>query len=379
METEQKKRGIMEFLVAAATFVAVVALGLTGIGLVFVPFICLFGDGRSRTPMGLVGLGVLCVGSFVFWGVEGVLPAAFAVVSTMVPYICWKKGIPTRQGAAVSLLAGVLAGMIVIAGIGYLTQRDPGGALGKAMEQTYLQAEEDSPERVQMDSSLMMLEIINSGFELDGEAAIAAVEAMPIAERAMTYGEFWASLDVYFPAMAMALGLLTGLLSFYPSLRLLKLGGSDIKQDVPALGRVYIPRYVVFAILGVTVVCWAMVRFGADMSPGIYYAAFVALFAVLMMQGIFLMAFMLGKTRMHKVWQVVIVLAACMIFSLVCIWLGMFETIFNLRLGISRMDYLRRRGVAPNTSEAQQLIRKHDEELGIDIPEEKKNEEDDER
>lgn len=366
MQVGNDKRDTAAIWFAVFTPVVILLAGILLIGLPLVPLICIYGDGRSRRPTGIVTAGVLGILYFILFGRYSILPIVFLTISTAVPYFLWKRGYGLRKGVVATLLASLVAAMLCFALASAMTGRDPAGTLGTTIAQQYTNAGEEDPVRVWGDSFLAsmrwMEESDTASVSLQDE--LAQVRQTDITQRAQDLHDLAAGLALtYLPALTLVLGIVTGLLSWYVPLALLSISGGETRRKVPSLGQMYIPWFLIFALVGVTLLCWLLYRLELGVSDGMYLATFAIMYMVMVVQGIIMTSYLLGRSRLAQIWQILIIAATVLLFHTVYVWVGIFETLFSLRLGMSRMDYLRARGVDPTSSEAQDLIRQHDEEF----------------
>ncbi|MDD3242849.1 MAG: DUF2232 domain-containing protein [Eubacteriales bacterium] len=379
MQQQVKKKDTWGLWLTVLTPVAVLLAGVTLFGMPLIPMLCVYGDRRSKRPLGIFAAAAVCVLYALLLGVYSIVPILFLAVCTGVPYVLCGRKVELTRALAITLASCLAAAFVSFAAASLFTGRNPAGALGSFMSGQYAQSQEDSPVRVWGDSFVTMSEWMqdDKAQAQDMQKIADEVAQRPLTDRAAQIREEMSDMAAtYLPALVLILGAVVGLVSYYVPVALLEMAKPKEQRTGAKLGRIWIPRYFVLAMVAAAVLTWGLYRLGWGVSRNIYLAVFVAMYMIMIVQGLLMVSFLLERTKLSRGVQLLLLLGSAALLGTLYAWAGIFETLFNLRLGISRMDYLRARGVDPSSSDAVDLIAQHDREM---FGKEKKNKDEEDR
>jgi hypothetical protein len=338
----------------------------------FVPAICVYLDGRSRTYAAAASVVAGCVALPALFGAQIIPVCAFILIATTAAYVLTRTKIPFSSGMVYSAACGVLGSAVLLGllGAGYdrplnevaasfLCNGLSGAAVSGYPE--YLKTLAGFIKAMDMGQYPSVLWYLNpdnylqlvSGLPVSAQLDIVR----PVLERLCA---------AYIPALALVGGMFSGALGYYlPVLALdrrrrKKAAQPDGEQEppVPPFTAFRIPKYVFISLVLLQLVSDLIAT--AD-NPGLIAldAASKLLFnALMIIQALALLSFLMNRGRVRAVLQFIIFVPVVLLLSSLLVWVGIFDAIFDIRSVVQRMETLRAKGKQVFTQEGLEELRK---------------------
>ena len=356
---------VSPFLLALAAF--------TFVGIFFLPVLCVYLDGRSRTYTAAACLALGAATAGYFLGTVGLAAAICVVVTTVAVYavsmmqhrLAFSANllISAVGGAVGMLVFAALAGKmlaegyanIIIQGILNLGTSSP-KSFGTVLMNLFALFAKDATiltDPTAMTQSLSHLPSWLAAMSLD--AKIDLVRGMLLEMAAYTL-----------PALALTAGALMGGLGFALSNRALARRAaveSGTQGSYPLFAAFYIPAYAVISIWLLQIVSSLLMTEELDSFVIVYYACNMLLNMLMTLQALALFSFLLNRKRVTGAPQGLILAGSLLFFFWMLPIVGIIDSIFSLRAFIARVDILKARGKQVFTPEGMEELRRMDEEI----------------
>ncbi len=337
-------------------------------GFFFIPAICLYLDGRSRTYTGAATVAVTTAVAAIFFGPAIAGLFVFVTIATTGAYVLTRVKQPFTIGLAGSAAGGVLGAM---AFVGIL-----GASLGKPIgevwaSEIYRVLNVTAYGLNFWDSWASTLKQLQEG--QSNVSLLSLLQNGPMQIPSFTEQERLAIIKPFLetvitqslPGMALATGLLTGGLGYYlPVLGLQaarrhgKATAGDAVEVLP-FSSFKFPRYVVITIF----ILQFVASIGAETSgfATLYMAAMMLFNLTMTVQGLAFLSFLLERKNLGPWLRLVILAPAQLLFFWIMPYVGFFDALFEMRSVITRVDALKAKGKQVFTQGGLEELRRMDQ------------------
>jgi uncharacterized protein YybS (DUF2232 family) len=368
MTTEKSTNGLgSRVLWAILSPVILLAAGLSIVGIVLIPAVCVYLDKRSGTYTAAISMATICAVLSALYGMAAMGFCIFLLIATAAVYYCIRAKMPFKISLLISAGGGVLGFLFALAIINFSlntsisiaasdwffnqASRWPQGTLLSPLDLMVLS--------VQMSKGAAQL--FNDYFTLANK-----LPTMPNADKiAMIRDNVETAMTMAIPAFALVAGSLTGALGYYfgrlAIRRYKKRSGTLASETVPAFASFRVPKYIVIslfllqllAILGVSAE-WAY------FEP-LYVAVNWLLNMLMVAQALAVASYYLNRKRVTAVVQAVILIPLTIIGSSLMVFVGLIDVLFDLRAISVRMDTLKSSGKQVFTRDSLGRLRRMDQ------------------
>lgn len=348
----------------------------------FLPAICVWLDGRTRTYTAAACVAIGCAALPILLGAHAWAPAAFIAIATAAAYALTRVKVPFSSGFVGSMAGGVLGAVVALGLLGAGFDR-PLSELGASLLSGGLAAAADAgyPEPLsylagvvkanEQGNVMSLFSVLNL---LNLPDIQSFVSGLSVGEQAAAVRPLMEELcAAYIPALALLTGMFVGALGYYlPVLALdrrrLRLsaahqaakdgGEAEAQAPVPPFAAFKVPRYIVITLLLLQIVSSFMLS-DADAGFAALSVASSSLFGVLMtVQALSLISFFLNRKRVHAAVQFILLALAVLLFMWLLPYVGIVDALFDIRAVSLRMDAIRAKGKQVFTQEGLDELRK---------------------
>lgn len=363
---------------AVLTPVILAAAALSVIGIFFLPALCVYLDGRSRTYAGAV---TMAAGLVLFSYLYGPVVMAVSVciaIATAAAYTLSRVKLPFSTGLLGSAGGGVLG---VVALLGVL-----GASLDKPLNEVvaayFIRMLTDSAAAgpfqlfgVPFPSFLDYFAAMFSPASQSASTGLMAllgittipnqILSMSVADKvAIVQPVFEQLFGASIPSLGLAAGMLLGGLGYYLPVR-----SFDRRQNrdvaagvqaisVPPFSAFKVPKYVVISLLLLQIVS----SLGASPDNAgwlaVNSASGTVLGLLMTIQALSLISFFLNRKNVAPVFQYLMLVPAALLFSWLLYWVGIFDALFDMRSIVIRVEEVRKKGKQVFTPDGLDELRK---------------------
>jgi hypothetical protein len=172
------------------------------------------------------------------------------------------------------------------------------------------------------------------------------------------------NLSMTLPAVMLCLGLGMGALNWYLPVYVLQRKGQTVLGaregiQAPHLADVNLPRWLLNSAVAAALLLWLAQLFGLEGMGAVSYAASTLVSLLFGLQGMALAAYLMRRWKWPAAVAAIVIIVMLMPpASIIYFFAGLAESIFHIRLGLSRIDELRARGIDPSSTQAMVELQK---------------------
>ncbi len=340
-------------------------------GFFFIPAICLYLDGRSRTYTGAATVLIATAAAAIFFGPTIAGLFAFVAIATAGVYVLARIKQPFTIGLAGSAAGGVLGAMAFIGILG----ASLGKPIGEAGAHYFFNAM-NTPIGLSPLDYLDAFAAWVKGVQNAEQTSIFSafinptpieIVALPDEEKAKLLLPLMESaIAQTLPGMALVAGLLTGGLGYYLpvfGLQAARHRGKTTAGDaveVPPFSSFKFPKYVVITIF----LFQFIASMGAETSglATLYMAAMMLFNLTMTVQGLAFLSFLLERKKLGPWLRLVILAPAQLLFFWIMPYVGFFDALFDMRSVITRVDALKAKGKQVFTQDGLEELRRMEQD-----------------
>jgi hypothetical protein len=338
----------------------------------FLPAICVFLDGKSRTYTSAATVLIVCVALPFVFGVHLIAVSAFFAITTAAAYVFTRIKIGFASGLMLSAVCGIF-GSVVLLGLLGASYDKPLNEVAASILYAGLAdtAVAGYPAFLNVVAGIFKGmetgQLPNMFWYLSPGSYSQLVSGLSVAAQLDIIRPVLEQLcAVYIPAYALVGGLFTGALGYYLPKRALGVfrrkisaqPGIEQDQSTPRFSAFKIPKYI-FISLFLLQLLSSVIATGEDLGIMALSIAAEQLFNSLMIiQALAMISYFLGKKRIQAPVQILIMIPTVLVFSNLVIWAGIFDALFDFRSVVQRMDAVRAKGKQVFTQEGLEELRK---------------------
>jgi hypothetical protein len=347
----------------------------------FLPAICAWLDGRSRTYTAAACAAIGCAALPVLLGPHGYALAAFIAITTAAVCVLARVKVPFSTGLVSSAAGGVLGAVVALGllGAGFDRPLNELGAsylcnglsyaahAGYPDLLSYLAGTVKAADQGDYVGLFSIFNLFNmpdllalvSGLSTDEQIAVVR----PLLEDLCA---------AYIPAFSLVGGMFVGAVGYYlpvlaldrrrrrlsPAQPAAEEGEAETQAPVPPFAAFKVPRYIVITLLLLQIASSFMLGDAGAGLAALSVASSLLFGALMTVQALSLLSFFLNRKRVHAAAQFPLLALAVLLFFWILPYVGIVDALFDIRAVTLRMDAIRAKGKQVFTQEGLDELRR---------------------